>query len=230
VWSGSSIQIYGEVWDTHCSGGTSSVWLAWVGTVHNNLEAGSAVDPHTEGVNFTRSTDKTPSSITVTVCSTAGGWHCGTGVDVGTGSGGTTTSTTTVTTTTTLPPTTTVVTVPVPTPVPRPSRPSRELRALLRLGWTWNYGVTWLRRKHLGRVPGRAGITVRCRGGGCPRPLRSNAHGERRVRRLLRRLIGHRYRSGDRLRLTLTAPGWRPERVQVTIRTSRKPRIRLLRG
>jgi hypothetical protein len=228
-WSSSSIQLYGQVWDVNCSGGTTEVWLSWVGSVHNNLEAGSAVDPHTEGVSFTRSTNQTPTNVIVTVCSTKGGWHCGAGVSVSTGSGGTTTTTTTVTTTSVPPTTTTVVTVPVPTPVPQPRKHSRVLDARLALRWTWRFGHTWLEREKLGRVPARTGIAVRCVGTGCPRPLHAAAHGERRLRRALHGLLGHRYRSGDRLLLTLTAPGWKPERVQVTIRTSHKPAIRLLR-
>jgi hypothetical protein len=228
-WTGSSLHVWGEVWDTHCSGGTTELWVSWDGAVHNNLEAGSAVDPNTAGVSFERSTDVTPTNVIVTVCSTKGGWHCGTGVPVNTGSPGTTTSTTTVTTTTTVPPTTTIVTVPVPTPVPQPKKHSRVLRARLQLRWTWNRGVTWLRREQLGRVPARTGIKLRCLGVGCPRPRGSVADGERHVRRVLHGLIGHRYRSGDRLMLMLTAPGWKPERVRVTIRTSRLPQIRLLR-
>ncbi len=230
-WSSSSIQLYGQVWDVNCSGGTTEVWLSWNGSVHNNMEAGSAVDPHTEGVNFTRSTNQTPTNIGVTVCSTKGGWHCGAGVSVNTGPGGTTTTTTTVTTTTTAvpPTTTTVVTVPVPTPVPQPNKRSRVLRARLELRWTWRFGHTWLRQEKLGRVPARTGVTVRCLGAGCPPPRGEAAHGARRVRSVLHGLIGHRYDAGDRLLLTLAAPGWKPERVQVTIRTSHLPRIRLLR-
>src|SRR3984957_13734660 len=149
-WSSSSIQLYGQVWDTHCSGGTTEDWLSWDATVHNNFEAGSGVDPKTEGVNFERSTNETPASIVVTVCSTKGGWHCGAGVSVSTGSGGTTTTTTTVTTTSVPPTTTTVVTVPVPTPVPQPRRHSRVLRARLEPRWTWRFGNTWLRRGEAG--------------------------------------------------------------------------------
>jgi hypothetical protein len=229
-WTSSSIQLYGEVWDVHCSGGTTEVWLSWNGTVHNNFEAGSAVDPHTDGVNYKDSTKTTPTDIIVTVCSTKPSWHCGAGVSLGPGSGGTTTSTTTVTTTTTAPTTTTVVKVPVPTPVPQPTRRSRALRARLNLSWTWNRATTWLRRVQLGRVPARVGASVRCTGRGCPRPVHVSASRARNVRRLLGRLAGHRYRAGDRLLITLTAPGWKAERVEVTIRLSRLPRLRLLRG
>jgi hypothetical protein len=224
-WTGSSLHVWGQVWDTHCSGGTTELWVSWNGAVHNNLEAGSAVDPNTAGVNFERSTDVTPTDIIVTVCSTKGGWHCGPGVNVNTASGGTTTTTVT----TTAPPTTTVVTAPVPTPVPRPRKHSRVLRARLELSWTWDRGTTWLRRVKLGRVPDRAQITVRCSGRGCASPVHGRAAGARHVRKLLGRLVGRRYRAGDRLLLTLTAPGWKPERVRVTIRTSRLPQIRLLR-
>jgi hypothetical protein len=227
-WSDSSIELYGEVWDVNCSGGTTEAWISWNGTVHNNYEAGSAVDPHTEGVNYKDSTKTTPTDIVVTVCSTKPSWHCGTGAQVNSGSGGTTT--TTVTATTTVPATTTtVVTVPVPTPVPQPTRRSRELRARLKLSWTWDYAITRLDRVKLGRVPARTALIVRCVGGGCPRPVHLRANDARNVRGVLGRLVGHHYHAGDRLMISLTAPGWRPERVQVTIRNSRKPRIRLLR-
>jgi hypothetical protein len=233
VWSGSVIQLYGEVWDTTCSGSTS-VWLAWDSPSYHNVETGSATDPNTVGVNYKTATQQTPDSITVTVCSTNGGWHCGAGTYVNQGPppGRTTTTTTTIvtpppTTTTT---TTTIVTTPVPIRVPEPSRRSRALRAKLRLGWTWNRASTWLRTVALGRIPAHTRLVASCAGRGCPRPVVARVSGARSVRRLLRRLEGRRYRAGDRLLLRFQAPGLRPERAQVTMRWGRLPAVRLLRS
>jgi hypothetical protein len=230
VWSGSSLELYGEVWDTHCSGGTTSVWIAWDGPSYHNVNAGSATDPNTTGVNYKTATQQSPDSITVTVCSTKGGWHCGAGayVDQGPPPGSTTTTTTT---TIVVPPptTTTIVTTPVPTPVPEPSRHSRTLRAKLQLSWTWDRASTRLRTVTLGRIPKRTGLEVICAGRGCPRPASARVGGARSVRRLLRRLEGRRYRAGDRLVLTFKATGLRPERARVTFRWGRLPKVQLLR-
>lgn len=49
------------------------------------------------------------------------------------------------------------------------------------------------------------------------------------MRRVLRSLRGHRYEVGDRLRITLSAPGFRPEVAQLTFRYERKPKARLVR-
>jgi hypothetical protein len=44
----------------------------------------------------------------------------------------------------------------------------------------------------------------------------------------VRRLRGRRYRAGDRLFITLSAPGYRNERAQIRFRWGRKPRVRPL--
>lgn len=84
-----TMQLYGEVWDTKCSGSTS-VWLAWDSPGYNNVQVQAANEPATEGVNYTTPALPTrPSDIKVTVCSTGGGWHCGTPIEVADATGAT---------------------------------------------------------------------------------------------------------------------------------------------
>jgi hypothetical protein len=231
VWTSSSIQLYGEVWDTTCPG-SSSVWISWYSPSYNNVNAETVADPKTTGVNFKTDTPQTPTDIMVAVCSTSGGWHCGTPVAVSQGSPPTTTttpSTTSPTTTspigTTPPPSSPVVTTPVITPVPQPASGPRPLRVKLAIGWTFNRASTWLRRVRVASLPAAAKLSLRCEGRGCPHPQRNVADGRMAVRRLLRRIVGHRYRAGDRLRLTLAAPGWLSERAQIRFRWNRLPAI-----
>jgi hypothetical protein len=119
-----------------------------------------------------------------------------------------------------------VVTTPVPTTLPRP-RARHALKVWLSLGWTWDHAVTRLRTVRAGSFPGRTVLTLRCRGRGCPRGTTLRATGRRGLHRLFRRLSGRRYRAGDHLTVTLTAPGYRPERAEVTIRNGRIPEVRL---
>ena len=232
VWTSSSIQLYGEVWDTTCSG-TSSVWISWYGPSYNNVNAETVADPDTAGVNFKTDTPQTPTDIMVAVCSTSGGWHCGTPIAVSQGSPPTTTTspTTPSTTPTTTspapspPPASPVVSTPVSTPVPQPVAGHRQLRVKLAIGWTWNRAHTWLRRTRVASLPAATKLSLRCEGRGCPRPQRSFADGSKAVHRLLRRIVGHRYRAGDRLLLTLAAPGWLSERAQIRFRWGRLPGV-----
>jgi hypothetical protein len=231
VWqdgSGAYIQLYGEVWDTTCSGSTS-VWLAWDSPGYNNIQAESANEPDTEGVNYKTSLSADPTNVKVTVCSTNGGWHCGTPVSVPTSSPPTGTS---PPPTSSPPPATSptpVVTTPTSTSLPQPTTP-HELAVKLQISWTWNAAVTRLHGTKLGSLPGRAQIFVQCRGKGCPGKRNLSADGARNVRRLLRRLHGRRYRAGDRVLIILKAPGYLPERALVKIRDGRLPRVALLGG
>src|SRR5262249_55567839 len=118
-----------------------------------------------------------------------------------------------------------VSTTPTTTPIP-PAKGRHALRVRLVLSWTWNGRSTWLHRARIGRFPGRMTLSVRCTGRGCPPPARMSARGERGVHRMLRRLEGRRFRSGDVLAIALTAPGYRAERARVTVRDGRKPRVR----
>jgi hypothetical protein len=122
-----------------------------------------------------------------------------------------------------------VVTTPVTTPVPNP-RARRALKVKLALSWTWNRSVTRLSRAEIGRFPARTSLRISCRGRGCPRHSRDVAVGRRRLLHLLRALAGRRYRAGDRLFITFSAPGRRPERAEVIIRNGKLPRVRLLRS
>lgn len=119
-------------------------------------------------------------------------------------------------------------TAPVSTPIPRPAV-RHALRVRLVLSWTWRGAITWLHRATIGTFPGRTRITIRCHGRGCGRHAAVSARGHRSVHRLLRALGGRRYRPGDVLFITLTAPGYLSERAAITIRSGREPRVRSVR-
>ena len=121
-----------------------------------------------------------------------------------------------------------VSTTPVATTLPV-GRGRRVLRVRLRLSWTWRYGVTRLADARIGHFPRRTRLTVSCRGRGCPAHLPRPARGRRAIGRSLRALRGRRFRAGDRLRVVLTAPGWRAERAELVIRYGRLPLVRTLR-
>jgi len=92
--------------------------------------------------------------------------------------------------------------------------------------WHWNHGHTRLLWVKIGRAPGRAAFSITCRGRGCPaHALHARAATLRRHHRTLR---GTRYRAGDRLLVSLTAPHWQAERARITIRNGRKPSVHLL--
>ena len=124
-------------------------------------------------------------------------------------------------------PATPVVSTPVSTVLPR-SKARHALKVKLYLSWSWRYGMTRLEKVKIGRFPGRTHLTIRCRGRGCPRRHPPTAIGARHVRRLLRAWRGQRYRAGDVLRITLTAPRYTPEAAAVRIRYGRLPAIRRL--
>jgi hypothetical protein len=122
-----------------------------------------------------------------------------------------------------------VVVAPVSTPLPVPQG-RHALRVKLSLSWTWRYAVTRLDKATAGSMPGRTRLALRCTGRGCPRHSTISATGVRHVRRLLRSLRHRRYRSGDVLRITLTAPGYTAERAQVRFRNGRVPLAGLVSG
>lgn len=132
----------------------------------------------------------------------------------------------TTTTTTTAP----VVTVPVPVPVPTPKPRSHALRIKLTISWTFNRATTRLRKVKVGSFPYRTKLEVQCKGRGCPRHRGKDiATGIRGVHKLLHALVGRRYRAGNKVILTLRAPGYRAERAELDIRWGAKPKARLLR-
>ncbi len=115
-----------------------------------------------------------------------------------------------------------VVLSPTATRIPRLGR----LHVRMTIDWTWDHATTRLHRITVTRLPRRATVAVSCRGRGCgPRAMHAGRSG---LRRLLRRLDGHRYRAGDRIVIAIAKPGYRVERVGVEIRNGRLPRVRLL--
>ena len=117
------------------------------------------------------------------------------------------------------------VTVPVPTPPPGTRRHPR-VRVKITISWTYNRARTRLHRIQMSRLPRGARVTVTCAGHGCPLKRRSAkaAH----VKLLERRLQGTTYRAGDRLGITVSAPGRVSERARLTMRNGRLPRAALL--
>jgi hypothetical protein len=131
----------------------------------------------------------------------------------------------TTTTTSTAP----VVTMPVPVPIPTPKPRARTLRVRLTVSWTWNRATTRVGKVRVGTFPWRTRLQFQCKGRGCPRHRGKDlANGIRGVHKLLHALVGRRYRAGDRLVITLQAPGYRQERAELDFRWGRKPNVRLL--
>jgi len=114
---------------------------------------------------------------------------------------------------------------PQSTPVPR-SRHS--VRAELVISWRWVGPLTQLRSIAVHNLPRNGSVSVSCRGRGCPR-LRVHRAKRFQLGRLLRDLGGRHFRAGDRVRITLSAPRRRSERVELKIRDGRQPSARLLR-
>ena len=137
------------------------------------------------------------------------------------------TPTTTTTTVTTPGP---VVTVPVTVPVPQPKRRPRALRIKMAISWTYNRATTFLKQVKIGSFPGRTKLLLECKGRGCPRHRQSKASGPRGLHRLLRTLQGRRYRAGQKLVITFSAPGYRTERAEIDFRWGKRPQARLLPG
>jgi hypothetical protein len=131
-----------------------------------------------------------------------------------------------VTTITTAP----VVTVPVPVPVPTPKPRPHALRIKLTISWTYDRATTRLRKVKVGTFPYRTELQVQCKGRGCPHHRGKDiAKGVRSVHLLLHALVGRRYRAGNKVILTLSAPRYRTERAELDIRWGAKPKARLLR-
>ncbi len=109
------------------------------------------------------------------------------------------------------------------TPLPRHRG---TVRARFLLSWRWSGRSTTLRSASVRHLPRNATVTIACRGHGC-RHVPGRAGGRRAVARLLRGLGGHRFRSGDRIRITVTAPRRRAERILLRIRNGHIPSARL---
>jgi hypothetical protein len=114
-----------------------------------------------------------------------------------------------------------------PQTTPAPSG-RRTLHARFTISWRWSGATTVLRSIRVAKLPRNAHVAVRCAGRRCPR-IRAGASGPRRVATLLHRLGGRRFRAGQRLLITVTAPRRRAERIELQIRDGRLPRARLLK-
>lgn len=116
--------------------------------------------------------------------------------------------------------TSTTVTVPPPKPAPKQVRVEIDLR------WKWDGRRTRLRSIRFVALPKHATIRVRCSPKHC---LRDTKAGDRRQRRKLTALLEHHvFRAGQRLRITISAPGRKSERVEIKIRDGKEPVAKLL--
>jgi hypothetical protein len=107
-------------------------------------------------------------------------------------------------------------------PVPRAKH---SLRIKVVMSWTWRGAAVRLRKVTTGTMPGDTKLTLRCRGKGCPRRSDTSATGARKVRRMLKRLEGRRYRAGDVLTVRFTAARYRPESARIRFRNGKKPLV-----
>jgi hypothetical protein len=103
----------------------------------------------------------------------------------------------------------------------------RRVHARLLISWRWSAQRTVLRSLRISKLPRHARVSVACSGPRCP-TLRVHAAIKRHVRRLRRALAHLRLHPGDRLHITVRAPGHRPERIVLVIRRGAEPRARLL--
>lgn len=125
-----------------------------------------------------------------------------------------------------VPPQTGTQTPPPPKQTKRAHHHKKQVRVKLTLKWRWNKRRTQLERMALGRLPHHARVHVTCTGGGCPHHvLTASAHG---VRHVIAILEGSLFAAGDRIEIVIGAPRRTPERVQISIRDGRIPRVKLL--
>jgi uncharacterized protein YuzE len=120
-----------------------------------------------------------------------------------------------------------VVTTPVPTPLPTPPAGTRahpRVRVKVLISWTWNRARTRVHEARIGRLPRTGKLTVSCAGRGCPFRVRST--GAKRLKAFTQRLRGTVFRAGDRVTITVSAPGRVSERGVLTIRNGRKPLVK----
>jgi len=118
----------------------------------------------------------------------------------------------------------------VSTPIPRPAptghgQPALRVKVLIK--WRWNRGHSRIVKFLVGRHPHDMTLRMSCQGRGCPAHHRWLAR-PGKLKRFVRAVLGTRYAVNDRILLTLSAPRYRTERAQITIRSSRRPRVKLL--
>jgi hypothetical protein len=109
------------------------------------------------------------------------------------------------------------------TPLPR-----RGVRARFVISWRWAGSATHLRSITVRKLPRDGRLAVRCRGPRCPR-LKVHSVGARHANKLLRGLRNRRFHSRDKIRITVTAPHRRTERILLTVRKGAQPTARLVK-
>jgi hypothetical protein len=109
---------------------------------------------------------------------------------------------------------------------PLPSKRG-EVHARLVVGWRWTASLTRLVSVSTRRLPAHGRIAVRCLGRRCPR-LRLARVSTRHARALWGELIRAKFKPGNRLRITISAPHRLSERIEFVIRPGRLPLARLL--
>jgi hypothetical protein len=117
-----------------------------------------------------------------------------------------------------------VISNPTVTPVPRKRG---EVKAQFTVVWRWSGARTRLVSIRARHLPRSARIVIACHGHGCPR-LRGRRARAADARRLRSELEGRVFSAGDRLELTIRAPGLSPERIEFGIRDAATPTAMLL--
>ena len=112
-----------------------------------------------------------------------------------------------------------------PVLTPKPGHGAVPTR--LRLGFEFGGRYTTLASIAARRLPNRGHVSARCLGTGCPALGRAGVDAGR-AGRLWQALSQLRFTAGQRLRIVVTAPHRRSERLQLTMRVGRAPGIRLL--
>jgi hypothetical protein len=114
---------------------------------------------------------------------------------------------------------------PQTTPVPKSGR---AVRARFVISWNWNGAHTTLRSITVQKLPRDAHLSAHCLGRGCPR-LKLRSASARHAGKLLHGLGGKRFRAGDKLHITVTAPRRQPERIELQMQNGHLPKARLLK-
>jgi len=117
--------------------------------------------------------------------------------------------------------TSTTVTVPPPKPA------LKQVSVAIKLDWKWDGDRTRLIWIRFGRLPAHATIRVSCDGRHCLRPAKAAGTGERR--KLIASLEHNVFRAGQKLLITIGAPGRKPERAECQIRNGKEPLAKLLK-
>ena len=92
--------------------------------------------------------------------------------------------------------------------------------------WSWNGPSSQARAVSFGKLPPGGRLLFTCHGYGCPWQSTDSSVG--RASDLIDELERDPYRAGDRIGITITAPGLLPERAEIQIRDGAIPVVRLL--